>query len=79
LAAALDASDAAGTALLAHSLKGNAGVVGATTAVARARDLEHAARAGETARFPACRQALDEALDAALAGFAAKGHQPAAP
>ena len=79
LAAALDASDAAGTALLAHSLKGNAGVVGATTAVARARDLEHAARAGETARFPACRQALDEALDAALAGFAAKGHEPAAP
>ncbi len=79
LAAALDASDAAGTALVAHSLKGNAGVVGATTAVARARDLEHAARAGETARFAACRQALDVALDAALAGFAAKGHEPAAP
>ena len=79
LAAALDASDAAGTALLAHSLKGNAGVVGASAAVARARDLEHAARAGETARFAACRQALDVALDAALAGFAAKGHEPAAP
>ncbi len=79
LAAALDASDAAGTALIAHSLKGNAGVVGASTAVSRARDLEHAARAGETARFAACVQALDKALDAALAGFAAKGHEPAAP
>ena len=79
LAAALDSSDASAVSLLAHSLKGNAGVVGATTAVARARELEHAARAGETARFAACSQALDAALDAALAGFAAKGHQPAAP
>lgn len=54
-------------------------VVGATAAADRARALEHAARTGKTARFAAYSQALDVALEATLAGFAAKGHKPAAP
>ena len=79
LEAALAAGDTARVALVAHSLKGNAGIVGATPAADRARAVELAARAGQTAELPGLIAALGTALEATLAGFAAKGYGPAEP
>ncbi|KHK02622.1 ATP-binding protein [Desulfovibrio sp. TomC] len=79
LEAALAAGDTARVALVAHSLKGNAGIVGATPAGERARAVELAARAGQTAALPGLIAALVTVLEATLAGFAAKGYGPAGP
>jgi PAS domain S-box-containing protein len=71
--------ETARVALLAHSIKGNAGVVGASAASQRARDLEQAARNGRTDLFPGLFDSLSGAIEATLAAFAAKGYAPAAP
>jgi len=78
---ALEAAQAAGdvprVALCAHSIKGNAAIVGATPAADQARELEQAARAGQREALGPLVQALGVAVDRTLAGFAAKGHLPA--
>uniref|UniRef100_I2PYL9 histidine kinase n=1 Tax=Desulfovibrio sp. U5L TaxID=596152 RepID=I2PYL9_9BACT len=79
LRASLDAADLEATIRLAHGLKGNAGVIGATPAASRARDLERAAREGRMEAFAALTEALEAELDRVQAGLAARGIAPAAP
>lgn len=74
---AMEAGDGPGVVLLAHALKGNAGVIGASLAAARARDLELAAREGRATDFPALEAALGDELDRVLAGLAGRGIVPA--
>lgn len=78
LRAALDGGDTETTVLVAHALKGNAAVVGASPASARARALELAARQGQTEALPALYGPLAVAFRRALDGFAAEGIEPAA-
>ncbi|WP_428562128.1 MAG: ATP-binding protein [Solidesulfovibrio sp. DCME] len=74
---AMDDADGPGLVLAAHTLKGNAGVIGASRAARLARDLEMAARDGRAADFPALAAALGEELDRVLAGLADRGIAPA--
>ena len=78
---ALEAAQAAGdvsrVALCAHSIKGNAAIVGATPAAERARELEQAARAGHGEALGPLVRTLAAVVERTLAGFAAKGHLPA--
>jgi len=74
---ALAAGDLQRTALQAHSIKGNAGVIGATPAVARARDLELAAREGRTEELAGLVEVLFAELARVLDGLAAQGVTPA--
>ena len=76
---ALGAADLEATVRLAHALKGNAGVIGATPAAIRARDLERAAREGRLEAFATLVPALEAELDRVQAGLAARGVVPAAP
>ena len=76
---ALAAGDAPQIALAAHSIKGNAGVIGATPAADLARELEMAARAGRTEALPPLAASLFGELDRVLAGLAGRGLAPAAP
>ncbi|EFL52799.1 multi-sensor hybrid histidine kinase [Solidesulfovibrio fructosivorans JJ]] len=77
LRVALVESDTEATVLVAHTLKGNAAVVGASPASARARMLEMAARQGLTDALPGLYDPLAAAFGRALEGFAAKGLKPA--
>ncbi len=77
LEAAVAAGDQEVTALVAHSLKGNAGTIGASLAAARARELEMAARQGRRQEFAPLAQALFRELDRAMAGLAGQGITPA--
>lgn len=79
LRVALETGDLEKIVLLAHTLKGNAGVVGASQAQARARDMEMAARQGQREALPPLARSLARDFDLALRGFAAKGILPAAP
>lgn len=60
--AALTTGDLVAVRKLAHSMKGAAGSIGASRVEASARELEHAVRAGETARVPALTEAVAETL-----------------
>ncbi|MHC1790539.1 PAS domain-containing hybrid sensor histidine kinase/response regulator [Solidesulfovibrio sp.] len=77
LAEAQAAGDLAGVSLVAHSVKGNAGIVGATQAAGRAMELEHAARTGRSQGLETLVAALLESLERTSAGFLAQGHVPA--
>jgi PAS domain S-box-containing protein len=70
---ALAAGDKENTVLLAHTLKGNSGVIGASLACTRARDLEMAARGDRRQELSTLAEALYAEIDRVLVGFAAKG------
>ena len=76
--AALQSGDRERTALFAHALKGNAGLVGASRAAAQARALEQAARGDLCGDLAPLTRRLEAALTEALQGFAAQGIRPAA-
>ncbi len=76
---ALAANDLDTVVLLAHALKGNAGVLGALEAARHARALELAARAGREDRLAALAGVLDTAVDRVVTGLAARGVLPAEP
>lgn len=76
---ALDAGNLEDTVLVAHALKGNAGVIGATQAATRARALEMTAREGRVEAFSSLAKALETELDRVQAGLAERGIEPAAP
>ena len=78
LRAALQSGDRERTALFAHALKGNAGLVGASRAAAQARALEQAARGDLCGDLAPLTRRLEAALTEALQGFAAQGIRPAA-
>jgi PAS domain S-box-containing protein len=79
LKCALAAGDKENTVLLAHTLKGNSGVIGASLACTRARDLEMAAREDHRQDLPTLAEVLYSEIDRVLAGFAAKGILAAKP
>ena len=76
---ALADGDVPAVALVAHSLKGNSGVIGATSAAGLARALEMAGRAGRTDELAGLAEPLFVELDRVLAGLAGRGLAPAAP
>ncbi len=76
---ALADGDVPTVALVAHSLKGNSGVIGATTAAGLARELEMAGRAGRVDELAGLAEPLFVELDRVLAGLAGRGLVPAAP
>jgi CheY-like chemotaxis protein len=64
---------------LAHSLKGLAGTIGATTLMEAARELEYAIAAGESSRFEVCLQQAELAHAVVMSALAGLGPEPAAP